>query len=507
MLFSKKEFIFLIFIYSCYSYAVFPIKSFNKCDINKNDPLFNINNLSYFFIQNCLSNTIYSEVNIGEPKQTVNIIISMKRSSFYLLEGFCPNDISTFYDSKKSTTFKNSSFCTQNFNNINFICDIKEKINFYDNINLQSNTTIDEINIAFGNGLPPYIRNTNVNSICGYLGFSLMNKDISNLSNRFLLFLKFFNKIKEYIWTFHFFDKNNKNDLLYKINNNNYHNHEGLLIIGILPHNYDNQNFNESNYKSSLNENRGYISKWELKFYEIYIIQNNNKIKINNYFQGEIDIETNYIISTKEYFDLIKDNFFNNYINKKICINETFEVGKNFYNLNNDYYEVISCDINSFDENEIKKFPTLNFFHLKYNFTFSFNYKELFKTIYNKEFFLITTSKINENFWTFGKLFMKKYQFIFNTDKTTINFYTDKKYHYINSTISSISPKTSKLKLVIFFIIAIIISIIIGIYIGKKIYNKRKKYVTELKNDLKYNYINDNLTVNKNIEMKLKLVH
>ena len=505
MLFFKKEFIFifLFLIYHCYSYAVFPFKSYNKCDINKNVPLNNINDISNIFIQNCLTNTIYSEVDFGEPKQTVNIILSMKGSSFYLFEGFCPNNISTFYDSNKSTTFKNSSFCTNNFNNINLICDIKEKITFYNDINLKSNSSIKELNIAYGKGLPSYIRNTNINNICGYLGFSLMNKDISNLSDRFLLFLRFFKVIKEYIWTFHFFDKNNKNDLFYKINNKINDNYEGLLIIGMLPHIYDIHNFNENNYKSALDESRGYIYKWELKFFDIYFFDNNNnKIKINNYFQGELDIETNYIISTKEYFNLIKDNFFNTYLNKKICINETVEIGKHFYSLNNNFYEIISCDINYFGDKEMKKFPTLYFFHLKYNFTFSFNYKELFLNIYNKQIFLITTSKSNEEFWTFGKLFMKKYQFIFNTEKKTINFYADKKIYNANYPRNS---KTSRLKLVIFFLIVIILSIIIGIYIGKKLYKKKKKIVYELKNDYKSNSI-DNEIINKNIEMKIKLV-
>ena len=398
MLFLKDFiFIFLFLIYYCYSYAVFPFKSYNKCDIDKNIPLHNINNLSKLFIQNCLTNTIYSEVDFGEPKQTVNIILSMKGSSFYLFEGFCPNAINTFYDSNKSTTFKNSSFCTKNFNNIKLICNIQEKITFYNDTYLKSNISINELNIAYGKGLPSYIKNPDSNNMCAYIGFSLMNKDISNLSDRFLLFLKFFNIIKEYIWTFHFFDKNNKNDLLYKINNKNNDNHEGLLVIGMLPHMYDKQNFNENNYKSALYESRGYIYKWELKFFDIYFFDNNNnKIKINNFCQGELDIETNYIISTKEYFNLIKDQFFIDYLNKKICINETVEIGNNFYNLNNDFYEIISCDINYFGENEMKKFPTLYFFHLKYNFTFSFNYKELFLNIYNKQFFLITSSKNNE---------------------------------------------------------------------------------------------------------------
>ena len=153
----------------------------------------------------------------------------------------------------------------------------------------------------------------------------------------------------------------------------------------------------------------------------------------------------------------------------------------------------------------MKKCPTLYFYHLKYNFTFSFNYKELFQNLYNKQFYLITSSKNNEEYWTFGKLFMKKYQFIFNSEKKTINFYSVPKIYYDNTTQISINSKTYSLKIIIFFLISIILSIIIGIYIGKKLYNKRKKIVRELKSDdFIYNSIGNEI-VNKNIEMKIKL--
>ena len=201
MIYYKREFLFiiiLILLYKCKSYAVFPFKTFNKCLLNENIKLTkNIKDISNLFIKNCFSNNIYTELAIGEPKQTVNILFSMRGSSFYLFEEFCPNEISTFYDANKSITFKNSTRCTKYFNNINFICDINEKISFYNNINLLSNITLNEANIAFGKGLPDYVKNNETNNICGYIGFSLMNRDISNLLNRFFLLLKFFKIINE----------------------------------------------------------------------------------------------------------------------------------------------------------------------------------------------------------------------------------------------------------------------------------------------------------------------
>ena len=505
--YKKLLLLIIILLYKCEPYAVFPFKSFNECFSKEKIVLnTNIKYISNLFIKNCLTNIIYTEMDIGEPKQTVNILFSMKGSSFYLFEEFCPNEISTFYDINKSITFKNSTICTKYFNNIYSICDIKEKITFYNNINLLSNITLNEANIAFGKGLPDYIKNNDTNNICGYIGFSLMNRDISNLLNRFFLLLKFFKIIDDYTWTFHFFDKNNKNDLFHKINNKN-NKHEGFFITGILPHEYANDIFNKTYYKSTLNENRGYIYKWDLKFFDIYFYDNNNnKIKINNNFQGELDIETNYIISTKEYFNLIKDKFFNIYLNSKICTNETVEVGKNLYSMTNNYYEIISCDSYYFDKNEMKKFPSLYFFHLKYNYTFILNFKELFQNIYNRTFFLIITAKNTDNFWTFGKLFMQKYQFIFDSDKKTISFYTKKKYAYFDY-----SNKSSKIKYFIFFLIIIVFSILIGIYIGKRKYKLKKNIVSELSDNFDYKStvdINNNKeNVNQNIEMKIRLAY
>ena len=508
MIYFHTNFFFLLItlFHKWHSYAVLPFKSFNQCNEYNNIKInHNVNNPSDSFVHNCLTNKIYTEMDIGIPKQTVNILLSMKGSSFYLLERFCPNEIMTFYNPNNSNTFKNNSFCTNNFNNILSICDIREKITFYNDITLKSNISINDTNIAFGKGLPNYLKNDHSENICGFIGFSLMNKDISNLLNRFLLLLKFFKVIKEYTWTFHFFDKNNKNDIFYKINNKN-DNHEGLFIIGILPHEYDAQIFNKTNYKSALNENRGYTSKWDLKFFEIFCLdQSNNRIKINDDFQGELDIETNYIISTKEYYDLIKNIFFKEYFNKGICVNNTVEVGKNFYSMSNNFYEVISCDINNFGEKERKNFPSLNFFHLKYNFTFTFEYKELFKNIYNRTFFLISTSKNNEKYWSFGKLFMKKYQFVFDTDKKTISFYRKKKYDIIGLN------KSSKVKnYIIIFLVSILLSILFGIFIGKRIYKRKKNIVSEMSDDFEYKSAdcnsNKNRKVEQNIEMKSKLV-
>ena len=69
------------------------------------------------------------------------------------------------------------------------------------------------------------------------------------------------------------------------------------------------------------------------------------------------------------------------------------------------------------------EFPSLNFYHKLLNKTFSFNGKELFfDDKKEKIYFLICVKNNAVDQWIFGKIFMKKYQVIFNSEMKTIGF-------------------------------------------------------------------------------------
>ena len=203
--------------------------------------------------------------------------------------------------------------------------------------------------------------------------------------------------------------------------------------------------------------------------------------------QVELLFSINYILSTKEYFESIQKNYFDFYINKSICSINSFK---------KDYseYKIISCEKENFTINDIKKFPSIYFTHLEFNYTFILNYDELFEENNNKIYFLIYYQESNLNLWKFGKLFLKKYHFSFNEDSSTIHFYSD--YDDIllrKKGIENNENKSNKniAKIIILFICIFIFSIILGIFIWKiNIYSKEKKKANELEEN--YDYYSQN---------------
>ena len=160
---------------------------------------------------------------------------------------------------------------------------------------------------------------------------------------------------------------------------------------------------------------------------------------------------------------------------------------------------MIICD-SSFKK-YIKTFPTLYFLDREFSFTFNLDYNDLFIEIDNKIYFLILGKDMEETVWKLGKIFMKKYPFIFDPDKKTISFVHLKKYKDINDDESKNNKNHNVKKYLIvgFIFIGIIIGIIIGYFIGRKYwYKNRKTRANEL--DENVEYINKDEKSNKIID-------
>ena len=149
----------------------------------------------------------------------------------------------------------------------------------------------------------------------------------------------------------------------------------------------------------------------------------------------------------------------------------------------------------------LKYFPTLYFFNVKYACTFNLDYNDLFIEINNKIYFLIVGKDMESNVWNLGKIFMKKYPFIFNEDKKTISFVYLNKFDkkdgqnkdMPNDNTDNKDNDNSKIKqffkdyyYIIILIICVIISVIFGIYIGRKIWKKRRVRANELDDNVDY---------------------
>ena len=132
------------------------------------------------------------------------------------------------------------------------------------------------------------------------------------------------------------------------------------------------------------------------------------------------------------------------------------------------YYE---CN----DNINILNFPKLKFYDKIMNYTFEFDYNDLFLKKDNKLYFLITfrTKDFRDN-WIFGVIFLKKYQIIFDQEREIIGLY-----------INSRKEKKNDLFKILTIICLFIIVILVGILI-KTINKKRKVRANELEENFEY---------------------
>jgi hypothetical protein len=208
----------------------------------------------------------------------------------------------------------------------------------------------------------------------------------------------------------------------------------------------------------------------------------------------EFVIDMNYITSDGTYYKGIKKHFFQKFFDQKICVEEKV------YKINeeqNNY--MIIC--NSEFKTSLSTFPKIYFFNEKYSYIFNLDYNDVFMELNNKFYFLIIFKEDMNTIWRVGKIFMKKYPFIFDYDKKQVTFVHLKKSGGRQSNDQSdknerdTSIKWANIKIYI-FIVLLIIAVIIGVFIGKYISNKqRKKRANELVDD-NYEYVDD-LNINK----------
>ena len=194
-------------------------------------------------------------------------------------------------------------------------------------------------------------------------------------------------------------------------------------------------------------------------------------------------LELGLLVCTTEYFNKIKNIFFNQYLNNSIC-----ELKYMTHNLNS-YTMIVCADNTNFN---IKSFPSLNFYHKELNLNFSLNYNDLFEKKNNKYYFLIIYSDFSGGYWKIGKPFLKKYQITLNLDSKEINFY-DRNYVIDENTDDDNKKNNGIIKYYILIGVCCIlfISLIITSYFFiKKLKGERKKRANEL-NDDEYEYVEE----------------
>ena len=455
----------------------FIILPFKEIILEYNESEKNID-YTHLLINNYLEYKIMSELKIGTPPKIIPFSINPNIKIFRLrIENSKENKYFDNYE--KYIPFKSSSF--KNISKINNLEPIpffnyyltNETIKISSNRNDNIETDIKDIQIFLEN--LNYIFNkelfnesrSNFSYTYGEIGFSTYQS--IDEKKDFLFQLKNLGIINSTIFTFEY--------------------EKGLIYIGEYPHIYDNNKYNEEMFMTAYTyPEDGYITQLKLRMNRLYIIDENkeyihfeNNIIIFNYCSGVI-------ISTKEYYNKIKEVYFNKYINLEIC-KENIEVrGRN------NYY-IISCKKS--EEFKIEEFPTLYLFKEEFKYIFELNYKDLFKEVNNIYYFLVIYFPFFIDNFELGKPFLKKYQITYNAESNTIHYYNEllnKNKQEIKGNKKTYRNKNKNIFILIFLlgIIIIFIFVYIFFYITKKIYQKRKLRTNELDDEYDYSAPSNN---------------
>ena len=335
----------------------------------------NLNNFSEY-----IDIDIYTYIKFGNNSEKIRLTLTFDIQ---------PIVIQNQFNSKKSIVLKSRSSIIYKYKIFDSL--INQDSIILQKKNLKNNTDInEELKIEkyiYKSVNDDIFIKKNKNNLFGLHSLELE----SSYNDIFVIQLKKKNLINSYDFSIEFLDDNN-----------------GRLIIGGMPHEYDELNYDE---KYFIKENNVY-SDWQLNFYKISHEKNEEIINEN---KGILSLNYYGLVSTSIYEKMIDNIFFNNYFEVNKCEKKI--------NVGEENVTIYICD----KDINIKKFPKLFLYNKKMNYTFIFEGKELFKKFSkDKIIFLIHFGKEIDK-WKLGQIFLKKYQLIYNYDKKIIGLYTRKK--------------------------------------------------------------------------------
>ena len=442
-------------------------------------------NSSHSMFENFLSqiniNQLYTTLSLGNPSRNIDFYFSMEQVYFSVLKNNCLKGSNSSYDPSLSDTFKNETPYNISIGSLGKGCMATEKCSLYTDLHLSKTISLDSLEFIFGNNTS--IKNTNfeMNRLCGNVGLMKHSFNVFLSSNNFIYYLKNNKIIDSYSWGIFFFDKEYKyNNKFLDIDNKILSLYDGFFIAGITNNSYL-EIFNSDNIDNSYTTNQVY---YDININKIYFNTTRNEYVCSNNIKMFFSIDLNYIIADQNYYEKIKEYFFKKYLDESICIEEK---NYNVYEGNN-YLIVCNKDI----KNNLSSFPKIYFFSEKFSYTFNLDYTDVFLETEERIYFLISNKEKVKDVWSVGKIFIKKYPFIFDYDKKTISFV------HLNNNNKNGNKEQNKsnnnnyniwtdVKLYIFFFL-LIVAIIIGIFIGKMLWKKQRKMrANEL--DDNYDYI------------------
>jgi len=494
---------------------------------------------------------LVSEVDIGNPKQKVELLFNFN-DNYVTLLGDSTSTNPYFYN--LSTTYTEIIINDKNLGlKVDNSVTIKEtlymKNEFCENLDefMESKSEVKhEFIIIFSKYLPSLkpISHKFFDSNAMRVGL-LWN---SKYNGEHGIYKPFFNEVKEkgfienYLHFLYYFDEYEGN-LYPKKDNLAY---EGLFVFGKYPHEVMPDKYDVKNLywtqtfltRSKIVEKENIL--WGIKFNQVYIDYGNNK-KQFEFLRGIFDLSVEYIFPPYEYYETIK-NFFRPL--RKICF---IDSNDRIINQDVNIYRMVYCDYEEFGKKYLKTFPKLVFKIDDFDEEFEFTYEDLFKPVYDNKYylFLIFTGRFwraSEYIvqfpsypWTLGRIFFKKYQFVFDSLNKRVGYYktTNNKANKEDSNKSGsdiikekdiIKEEDNKNKednkkedknsngnvneenivnsvffVVFIVVISIIIVLVVGFYLECLMNkSKRKKRMNELIDEPEYIPKEDNLNINNN---------
>ena len=466
-------FLFISLFNTRISYIVIPFKTFYPKYKSSQNIVEN-------FLRENINNTIYIELELGNPPQKIPSILLSDEFGTFIINRKCQIP-SEFNNIEKSSTFIKSELhknYTYKFRTqtdmllgsevFKFEIDNKSKkqtiIEFMYSPNINEKSSIKEENSE-----KHFFDDNNHEYTCVGVGLRA-EQYIGRDYEKNLVKQLFYNEIIE----------KNYFSIIYDEKSND----KGVFLIGTEPHIYDNDKYEEKQLRHINAKGRNFLIFWALYPDKIFFNINNQNININNNLICSLEYNLGLIYGTKDYFNLIKQYFFDKLILEKKC-QET---------IINSAYTVFYC----YNKNDIEQFPALNLYLQQFLFTFILDYRDLFIEKDGKYFFKIIFDKNNNMQWKLGKPFLQKYTLYYDYDAKTIGFY--------NQDLPGSKRRNiiSNIFLNIFYAIVICVFGYVGFFYGKKAYDKvRKRRIYEI--DDNYEYKKDESTNSNTIlEMMVK---
>ena len=458
-------FIILLLFKICSNYIILPFKSINIIP----DVIGNTEKNEKEKIVSILNNDIiYTSISFGTPSSTIDFYFSMEEYPSYINQNICLKESKSLYSPHNSESLKSMDYDL-------FI----EKCSLYADLNLTKNISIDSF-LFYMNKENEIEDDFIDNKYCGIIGLNRYPQNSEFNFKSFIYNLKNNNYINSYSFGFFFFTNNNNKD-----------DFDGFLIAGASYN--DNIEIFDIDIAYTVYAEEGTLY-WTVNFERIFYYQKVSEsieyISTNN-TKVEFIIDLNYIISDEQYYEGIKKYYFQKFFDNDTCYEEKTLI-------NEETVYMIICNIN-FKQN-MNTFPDIFFYNQQLFYAFNLCWDDLFYEYDDKIYFLIIRKEHIKDYWRIGKIFLKKYPFIFDYEKKIVSYVFLKKNYWNpkikeNNKIRAINNnnnKNSNFKEYSIYIF-LFIGVIIGICIGKRIWNKNKKLkANELEEQYKY-YGNDKL--------------